>query len=91
MLVDLVGSEKVRKTQASGQTLKKAQGINKRTRLLSDALGGNSKTCLLITASPARQPGLDAEHAALRFARMTLLIGYLYGCLRRLNNLLLVF
>ncbi|ETO32051.1 kinesin family member 5B, b [Reticulomyxa filosa] len=78
MMVDLAGSEKVSKTNASGQTLKEAQQINKSlmtlgrvisalvedkghvpyrdsklTRLLSDALGGNSKTCLIVTASPA--------------------------------------
>jgi len=79
MMVDLAGSEKVAKTNASGQTLKEAQQINKSlmvlglvinslveskkhipyrdsklTRLLSDALGGNSKTCLVVTASPVK-------------------------------------
>ena len=78
VLIDLAGSEMVKKTAASGQTMKEAQTINKSlsalgnvimaltmrkkhipyrdsvlTRLLSDSLGGNSKTSLIITVSPA--------------------------------------
>ena len=74
---DLAGSEKIAKTEASGQTLEEAKMINKSlsalgnvinaltsgkgkfipyrdsklTRLLSESLGGNSSTCLLITCS----------------------------------------
>ena len=76
---DLAGSEKIAKTEATGQTLEEAKMINKSlsalgnvinaltsakkagnfipyrdsklTRLLSESLGGNSSTCLLITAS----------------------------------------
>ena len=75
---DLAGSEKIAKTEASGQTLEEAKMINKSlsalgnvinalteggkgkfipyrdsklTRLLSESLGGNSSTCLVITAS----------------------------------------
>lgn len=75
---DLAGSEKVEKTEASGQTLEEAKKINqslsalgnvinaltegkpggfipyrssKLTRLLQESLGGNSCTCLVITAS----------------------------------------
>jgi hypothetical protein len=78
VLIDLAGSEMVKKTAATGQTMKEAQTINKSlsalgnvimalttrrrhvpyrdsvlTRLLSDSLGGNSKTSLIITVSPA--------------------------------------
>jgi len=77
MMVDLAGSEKTRKTQATGQRLDEAKQINKSlsalgqvisalatgkghvpyrdsklTRLLSDSLGGNSKTCIIVTCSP---------------------------------------
>ena len=75
---DLAGSEKVEKTEASGQTLEEAKMINKSlsalgnvinalteakksgfipyrdsklTRMLQESLGGNSATCLVITAS----------------------------------------
>lgn len=75
-MVDLAGSEKTRKTQATGQRLEEAKLINasltalsqvlvclteggfipyrnsKLTRLLQDALGGNSKTSLIVAASP---------------------------------------
>jgi len=92
MMVDLAGSEKVRKTNATGQTLKEAQQINKSlmclglvmnclvegkkhipyrdsklTRLLSDALGGNSKTFLLTAASPCAY-NKDETLSTLRFA-----------------------
>lgn len=75
-VVDLAGSEKVSKTNATGVTLLEAQYTNKSlttlgivikslseksqhipyrdsklTRLLSDSLGGNSKTYLIITCS----------------------------------------
>jgi len=79
MMVDLAGSEKTRKTQATGQTLEEAKQINKSlsclgrvinalvsgkvkhipyrdsklTYLLSDSLGGNSLTSVIITGSPA--------------------------------------
>jgi len=76
MMVDLAGSEKVGKTEASGSALEEAKKINQSlsalgnvmnaltegtkhipyrdsvlTKLLSDSLGGNCKTCLLIAAS----------------------------------------
>jgi len=76
MMVDLAGSEKIRKTNASGQSLEEAKKINQSlsclgsvmnalsegssfvpyrdsvlTRILSDSLGGNCKTTLLICAS----------------------------------------
>merc|ERR1712036_88273 len=75
-MVDLAGSEKTRKTQATGQRLEEAKMINasltalsqvlvclteggfipyrnsKLTRILQDALGGNSKTSLIVAASP---------------------------------------
>ena len=78
-MVDLAGSEKITKTNASGQTLNEAKKINKSlstlglvinnltdgnskhvpyrdsklTRILQESLGGNSKTCLIITCSPS--------------------------------------
>eukprot|EP01083_Nonionella_stella_P279972 952270_1 len=77
LMVDLAGSEKVKKTEAKGALLEEAKNINQSlstlgnvinaltkgqhhipyrdsilTRLLSDALGGNSKTMLIIAASP---------------------------------------
>ena len=75
---DLAGSEKIEKTEATGQTLEEAKMINKSlsalgnvinaltdakksgfipyrdsklTRMLQESLGGNSATCLVITAS----------------------------------------
>jgi len=76
LMVDLAGSEKVAKTEASGSALEEAKKINQSlsalgnvmnaltegskhipyrdsvlTKLLSDSLGGNCKTCLLIAAS----------------------------------------
>lgn len=78
LMVDLAGSEKIKKTGVSGKAIDEAKNINQSlstlgnvinaltknsqhipyrdsvlTRLLSDALGGNSKTCLIIAASPA--------------------------------------
>ena len=74
---DLAGSEKISKTEVTGQNLEEAKMINKSlsalgnvinaltsgksgfipyrdsklTRLLTESLGGNSSTCLVITAS----------------------------------------
>jgi len=78
MMVDLAGSEKVRKTGATGALLEEAKKINQSlsclgsvmnalsegqpfvpyrdsvlTRLLSDSLGGNCKTTLMVCASPS--------------------------------------
>jgi len=91
MMVDLAGSEKVRKTQAQGQRLEEAKGINqslstlgrviqglttnkghiayrdsKLTRLLSDSLGGNSKTCIIVTCSPCEY-NVEETISTLRF------------------------
>lgn len=91
MMVDLAGSEKVRKTQAHGQRLEEAKGINqslstlgrviqglttgkghiayrdsKLTRLLSDSLGGNSKTCIIVTCSPCEY-NVEETISTLRF------------------------
>jgi len=92
MMVDLAGSEKVRKTQAQGQRLEEAKGINKSlsilgrvihgltagkgrhicyrdsqlTRLLSDSLGGNSKTCIIVTCSPCKY-NVEETISTLRF------------------------
>jgi Kinesin motor domain len=91
IMVDLAGSEKVRKTGASGLTLLQAQHTNKSlaalgnvinsltesrshipyrdsklTRLLTDSLGGNSKTCLIITCSPSMY-NLEETFSTLRF------------------------
>lgn len=93
MMVDLAGSEKVRKTEASGQQLLEAQKINqslsslgnvinslsegkshipyrdsKLTRLLSDSIGGNSKTTLIVTASPSSY-NCDETLSTLRFGQ----------------------
>lgn len=92
-MVDLAGSEKVKKTEAKGALLEEAKNINQSlstlgnvinaltkgqhhvpyrnsvlTRLLSDALGGNSKTVLIIAASPAL---FNAEEtlSTLRFGK----------------------
>lgn len=93
-LIDLAGSEKIRKTGASGQTMTEARYINKSlsalgkvinllskpsserqhipyrdsklTRLLSDALGGNSKTCLVVTCSPSSY-NVEETVSTLRF------------------------
>ena len=52
--------------------VKKSEFINYRdsvlTRLLSDALGGNSKTSLIVTASPS-EFNLDETLSALRFGQ----------------------
>ena len=79
ILIDLAGSEMVKKTNATGQQLDEAKTINKSlsalgqvinaltdssathvpyrdsklTRVLQDSLGGNSKTVLIVAASPA--------------------------------------
>jgi kinesin family protein 5 len=51
-LVDLAGSEKISKTGAEGQTLEEAKNINQSLSTLGKVIGGNSKTCLIITCSP---------------------------------------
>lgn len=91
MMVDLAGSEKTRKTQATGQRLEEAKEINKSlsalgnvinalttqkkhvpyrdsklTRLLSDSLGGNSKTCIIVTCSPCDY-NVEETISTLRF------------------------
>ena len=93
LMVDLAGSEKVKKTAAKGALLEEAKNINQSlstlgnvinaltkghhhipyrdsvlTRLLSDALGGNSKTMLIIAASPCL---FNAEEtlSTLRFGK----------------------
>lgn len=78
VMIDLAGSEKVKKSGAEGLTLTQVKHINKSllmlgnvihaitekeshipyrdsklTRLLQDSIGGNAKTCLLITCSPS--------------------------------------
>merc|ERR1712087_822900 len=90
-MVDLAGSEKTRKTQATGQQLNEAKDINKSlltlglviktltmgkthipyrnsklTRLLSDSLGGNSKTCIIVTCSPCNY-NIEETISTLRF------------------------
>jgi len=91
-MVDLAGSEKTRKTEATGQRLLEAQNINKSltalsqvlnalckdpegfipyrnsklTRILQDALGGNSKTSLIVAASPCSY-NVEETISALRF------------------------
>ncbi|KAL9653853.1 hypothetical protein ABK040_012914 [Willaertia magna] len=78
-VVDLAGSEKVSKTEATGVRLEEAKNINKSlatlskviscltdknsshipyresklTKLLQDAIGGNSRTALLVNCSPS--------------------------------------
>lgn len=91
MMVDLAGSEKVRKTGATGALLEEAKKINQSlsclgsvmnalsegqpfvpyrdsvlTRLLSDSLGGNCKTTLLICASPSNW-NMEESISTLRF------------------------
>jgi len=91
MMVDLAGSEKTRKTQATGKRLDEAKQINKSlsalgyvinalttgkrhvpyrdsklTRLLSDSLGGNSKTCIIVTCSPCDW-NIEETISTLRF------------------------
>lgn len=91
MMVDLAGSEKVRKTAAVGRLLEEAKKINQSlsclgsvmnalsegnpfvpyrdsvlTRLLSDSLGGNCKTTLLICASCSNW-NIDESISTLRF------------------------
>jgi len=91
MMVDLAGSEKTRKTQATGKRLDEAKQINKSlsclgyainalttgkrhvpyrnsklTRLLSDSLGGNSKTCIIVTCSPVDW-NIEETISTLRF------------------------
>merc|ERR1719193_1103218 len=93
MMVDLAGSEKTRKTQATGQRLDEAKQINKSlstlgqvisalttgkghipyrnsklTRLLSDSLGGNSKTCIIVTCSPCKF-NIEETVSTLRFGQ----------------------
>ncbi|MES1908328.1 MAG: hypothetical protein MHM6MM_001283 [Cercozoa sp. M6MM] len=98
---DLAGSEKVRKTGASGETLEEAKKINqslsalgncikaltvtgdkkrhvpfrdsKLTFILKDALGGNTKTTLITTASP-HAFNLEETISTLRFAQRAKLI-----------------
>jgi len=92
-MVDLAGSEKTKKTEATGMRLREAQCINqsltalsqvlnvltkgdptafvpfrnsKLTRLLEDALGGNSKTSLIVAASPCSF-NVEETISSLRF------------------------
>jgi len=92
-MVDLAGSEKTSKTEATGNRLKEAMMINssltalskvlkalcegakfipyrdsKLTRLLSDALGGNSKTSLICAASPCAY-NCEETMSTLRFGQ----------------------
>lgn len=93
-MVDLAGSEKTSKTEATGNRLREAMAINqsltalskvlkalvegggkfipyrdsKLTRLLEDALGGNSKTSLIVAASPCTY-NLEETVSALRFGK----------------------
>lgn len=85
VLIDLAGSEMVKKTAATGQQLEEAKTINKSlsalglvinaltddkithipyrdsklTRVLQDSLGGNSKTVLIVAASPSMFNALE--------------------------------
>eukprot|EP00736_Rhodelphis_marinus_P010952 Rmarinus@m.7737 len=99
-LTDLAGSEKVRKTQSTGQQLEEAKKINqsltalgkcifalsdtkknthipyrdsKLTRVLSDSLGGNVKTTLIINCSPSTT-NLDETVSTLKFGQRAKLI-----------------
>lgn len=93
-MVDLAGSESVKKTGAHGSTLKEAQSINKSlfalgnvisalterrrthipyrdskmTELLQEALGGNSKTVLVICVSPSSYNSGETK-ATLEFGK----------------------
>jgi len=90
-MIDLAGSETVKKTGASAQRLKEAQSINRSlstlnsvltalgkqdghvpfrdsslTKILSDSLGGNAKTSLLLAASPCTYNCLETV-STMRF------------------------
>jgi len=91
-LIDLAGSERVRKSEVEGQALKEAQHINKSlsalgnvmealdrkashvpyrdsklTHLLTNSLGGNSRTMMIMTACPHNE-SYDETTFALKFA-----------------------
>eukprot|EP00887_Chlorella_sp_A99_P003515 scaffold7.g3515.t1 len=70
-LVDLAGSERQKSSGAAGERLREASSINKRdsrlTFLLQDSLGGNAKTCLVATISPAAV-NMAETLSTLRFA-----------------------
>jgi len=101
-LVDLAGSERQRSTDAAGERLKEAGGINKSlsalgnvilglseqsvgkhrhvhyrdsklTFLLKDSLGGNSKTFMVATISPAEDSAFETL-STLKFAQRAKLI-----------------
>uniref|UniRef100_A0A3B3CPF4 Kinesin family member 13A n=1 Tax=Oryzias melastigma TaxID=30732 RepID=A0A3B3CPF4_ORYME len=74
-LVDLAGSERVSKTGAAGERLKEGKGKPKfvpyrdsvLTWLLKDNLGGNSKTAMIATVSPAAD-NYEETLSTLRYA-----------------------
>nr|CAH7717501.1 unnamed protein product [Callosobruchus chinensis] len=74
-LVDLAGSERAVKTGAVGERLKEGSNINKfvpyrdsvLTWLLKDNLGGNSKTVMVATISPAAD-NYEETLSTLRYA-----------------------
>ncbi|KAL3657425.1 hypothetical protein V7S43_017743 [Phytophthora oleae] len=101
-LVDLAGSERQRSTDAAGERLKEAGGINKSlsalgnvimglseqsvgkhrhvhyrdsklTFLLKDSLGGNSKTFMVATISPAEDSAFETL-STLKFAQRAKMI-----------------
>uniref|UniRef100_A0A8C9L5Q9 Kinesin-like protein unc-104 n=1 Tax=Pavo cristatus TaxID=9049 RepID=A0A8C9L5Q9_PAVCR len=67
-LVDLAGSERATKTGAAGDRLKEGSNINKQQSSSSaDSLGGNSKTAMVATVSPAAD-NYDETLSTLRYA-----------------------
>ncbi|KAL4673278.1 hypothetical protein H8959_017212, partial [Pygathrix nigripes] len=69
-LIDLAGSERCSTAHTSGDRLKEGVSINK---LLKESLGGNSKTAMIATISPAAS-NIEETLSTLRYANQARLI-----------------
>jgi len=97
-LCDLAGSERLKKSEAVGETMKETQSVNKSltalgdviealtrnakhvpyrnhklTQLLSDSLGGNAKTLMMVNCSPV-SGSTEESNSSLSYAQRVKLI-----------------